>query len=125
MLIVVTIVISLVYSFKLDSASGLDLIGSFGRGFHVPTWPNFDSITSTNVGEIGRTAIVIGMLGFIESIIGCKVYASRHLYEVSPNRELVAYGMANSIASFFGAYPAFGSLTRSALADSAGAKSQV
>jgi hypothetical protein len=44
---------------------------------------------------------------------------------VSPNREMVAYGLANMVGSFFGCYPAFGSFTRSSLADSAGAKSLV
>ena len=44
---------------------------------------------------------------------------------VSPNRELVAYGLSNFISSFFGTYPTFGSLARTSVADEAGASSQV
>jgi len=36
-----------------------------------------------------------------ESIIVAKYYANKHGYGVSPNRELVAMGMANIIGSFF------------------------
>ena len=36
--------------------------------------------------------------------------------QISPNRELVAFGAANIIGAFFQAYPTFGSLTRSAVA---------
>ncbi len=48
-----------------------------------------------------QPALVVGMLGFIESIIVAKYYAARHNYGVSPNRELVAIGIANIIGSFF------------------------
>lgn len=49
----------------------------------------------------------------------------QHGYQVSPNRELVAMGVANTFGAFFRAYPTFGSLTRTAMADYYGAKSQV
>lgn len=65
------------------------------------------------------------MIGFVESIAGAKTVAARHNVDVSPNRELVAYGLANAISSFFGAWPTFGSLARTAVADQANASSQI
>jgi MFS superfamily sulfate permease-like transporter len=41
------------------------------------------------------------VLSCVESIIVAKYYASKHGYGVSPNRELVAMGMANIVGSFF------------------------
>jgi MFS superfamily sulfate permease-like transporter len=42
-----------------------------------------------------------------------KHYAQQSGETISPNRELVALGLANVVGSMFGAYPASGSLTRS------------
>jgi len=64
-------------------------------------------------------------VGFIESIVVAKLYSTKYNYHVSPNRELVAFGMANLIGSFFRIYPTFGSLPRSAVADNMGAQSQL
>ena len=55
-----------------------------------------------------------------ESIIVAKHYAAKYNYPVSPNRELVALGLANIVGSFVLAMPSFGSLTRSAVSDAAG-----
>ena len=60
-----------------------------------------------------------------ESIVVAKTYASKYQYVVSPNRELVALGLANMGASMFGGFPCFGSLGRSAVNDAAGSKSQL
>lgn len=51
-----------------------------------------------------------------------KIYAAKHNYGVSPNREMVAIGMSNMIGACFGAFPASGSLPRSRVADMAGAR---
>ena len=37
---------------------------------------------------IGSSAIIL-LVGFVESIVGAKKYATKHGYEVSANRELV------------------------------------
>jgi MFS superfamily sulfate permease-like transporter len=57
--------------------------------------------------------------------VAAKIYAKKYNYSISPNRELVAMGMANLIGSFFHSFPTFGSLTRSAMADSLGNKTQI
>ena len=52
-------------------------------------------------------------------------YASKFHYVISPNRELVAFGMMNVLSCFFRAYPSFGSLSRTAVNVQAGARSLV
>lgn len=56
---------------------------------------------------------LIAVVGFLDSIVAAKQNAARFGYSISPNRELVALGAANIIASFVpGTLPAFGSITR-------------
>ncbi|KAJ3033463.1 Solute carrier 26, partial [Rhizophlyctis rosea] len=88
-------------------------------------YPKIPRLTLTKVRYILLSAILISIIGFVESIVIAKTYATKHGYSASPNRELVAIGTSNIIGSFFGAYPAFGSLGRSAVNDAAGAKTQL
>jgi len=69
--------------------------------------------------------VIISIIGFVEAIISAKIYAKKHNYQVSPNRELVALGMANLIGSFFHSYPTFASLARAAMVDFLGNKTQI
>ncbi|KAJ3250693.1 Solute carrier 26 [Boothiomyces macroporosus] len=81
--------------------------------------------TLAKIKHLLLSAILIAVIGFVESIAVAKTYASKHNYTVSPNRELVAMGTGNIISSFFGGFPGYGSLGRSAVNDSAGAKTQL
>ena len=62
---------------------------------------------------------VISVIGFMESMIASKTFASVKGYAISRNRELVALGLTNIIGSFFGCLPAFGSLSRSLISHKA------
>ncbi|KAI5478550.1 sulfate transporter [Pseudohyphozyma bogoriensis] len=78
------------------------------------------------LGKCLGTACVIAILGFLDSIVGAKDCASRYDYPISPNRELVAIGAANVATSLFsGSLPGYGSITRSRLAGSTGATTQM
>jgi high affinity sulfate transporter 1 len=110
------------YFFNLQQY-GVQLIGSIQANFPVPKLPNFTSISEIEINIM--SSLTIAVIGFIESIIVAKLYANKNNYYVSPNRELVAVGMANIVGSFFGTYPAFGSLTRSSVANLMGAVTQL
>lgn len=122
--VLVAVIASTLVTFlaRLDK-QGVSILGSISSSFPTPYPPQLTS--ASVITEAGQPGIVIGVLGFIESIIVAKYYASKHGYGVSPNRELVAMGMANIVGSFFQTFPAFGSMTRSAVADMAGARSQL
>jgi SulP family sulfate permease len=74
------------------------------------------------IADLLPTALVITLVGFMESIAVAKVYARRHRYDVEANRELVALGASNVTAGLFGGYPVTGGFSRTAVNDSAGAK---
>lgn len=101
---------------------GVEVLKDVQGGLIAPKMP---SISLTRVRFYLLSAILISVIGFVESIAVAKTYASKYNYAISPNRELVALGSANIIGSFFGAWPAFGSLGRSAVSDASGAKTQL
>ena len=74
------------------------------------------------IGNLITTALVITIVGFMESIAVAKVYARRHRYEVQPNNELIGLGAANVAAGLFGGYPVTGGFSRTAVNDTAGAR---
>lgn len=74
------------------------------------------------MGSLVTTALVITIVGFMESIAVAKVYARRHRYDVDANRELIGLGAANVTAGLFGGYPVTGGFSRTAVNDTAGAR---
>lgn len=67
----------------------------------------------------------IAILGFFESIIAAKSIGSMFDYNISTNRELVAFGMVNLWSSLVGALPSFGGYARSTVNAMCGAKTQM
>ncbi|MDW3219948.1 MAG: solute carrier family 26 protein [Acidimicrobiales bacterium] len=74
------------------------------------------------IGDLAVAAMVITLVGFMESIAVAKVYARRHRYDVDANQELIGLGAANVAAGLFGGYPVTGGFSRTAVNDSAGAR---
>lgn len=67
-------------------------------------------------------ALVITLVGFMESIAIAKVFARRNRYEVDPNQELVSLGLANAAGGLSGGYPVTGGFSRTAVNADAGAR---
>ncbi|CAJ0768106.1 8031_t:CDS:2 [Entrophospora sp. SA101] len=103
---------------------GVKILGDIKGGgfpkFSIPSPPKLAHII-----DCFETAVLISVVGFVESIVVTKTYATKHNYAVSPNRELVALGASNLIGSFFQCIPAYGGMARSRINDKAGAKTQL
>jgi MFS superfamily sulfate permease-like transporter len=61
---------------------------------------------------------------FSESLGAAQNFATKHGYEVDPNQELIALGVANAGSGFVGGLAAGGSLSQSAVNEGAGARSE-
>ena len=61
------------------------------------------------------------MVAFMEAYSVSKALSEKHGYEIDPNQELRALGIANIIGSFFQSYPTTGGFSRTAVNDQAGA----
>ncbi|KAG5716813.1 putative sulfate transporter, partial [Termitomyces sp. T112] len=69
---------------------------------------------------------MISVVGFLDSIVAAKQNAARFGHSISPNRELVALGVANVAGSFIpGTLPAYGSITRSRINGDVGGRTQM
>jgi SulP family sulfate permease len=100
-------------------ARGVKVVGDIPDSLPAFGLPDFDS---SLVGSLMGTALVITLVGFMESIAVAKVYARRYHYEIDANTELVGLGAANVAAGLFGGYPVTGGFSRTAVNDAAGAR---
>ena len=103
---------------SLDAA-GVQIVTDVPRG--LPS-PRMATISAGDLRALLPTALIISLVGFMESIAVAKVYASRDRYEVEASQELVALGLANVVGSIFRAYPTTGGFSRTAVNDRAGAR---
>ena len=99
---------------------GVKIVGEVPKGlpaFGIPSL-DFESIKT-----LWPIAFTISFIGFMESIAVAKAIQSKHKnYQVVPNQELIALGMANIGGSFFQAFPTTGGFSRTAVNDQTGAK---
>ena len=100
-------------------ARGVSVVGDIPDALPAFGLPDVDG---SLVGSLAVTAVVITVVGFMESIAVAKVYARQHRYELDPNSELVGLGAANVAAGLFGGYPVTGGFSRTAVNDTAGAR---
>ncbi|GAA5923353.1 uncharacterized protein JCM15063_003621 [Sporobolomyces koalae] len=132
--VLVVVIGATILSHALDwHQHGLETLGKVSPSALKFSWP----LSFANGGPKGKThylsyahscigtAAVIAVLGFLDSIVAAKGMASTYDYPISPNRELTALGLSNLSASLVsGTLPGFGSITRTRLAASTGAKTQ-
>ena len=117
-LLVVASSIVAVRVFNLED-EGVRVVGDIPGSLPAFGLPDF---SGSLIGDLAVTAVVITIVGFMESIAVAKVYARRHHYEVEPNSELIGLGAANVAAGLFGGYPVTGGFSRTAVNDTAGAR---
>ena len=103
---------------------GVALTGPVPRGLPSFALPSL-SLIGQNLGVVIPAAIGVMLVGFSESLAGARQYASKYHYDIDVDQEMLAQGMANTASGFFQGINVDGSLSKSALNDSAGAKTQV
>jgi SulP family sulfate permease len=100
-------------------ARGVATVGDIPAALPSFGLPEFDG---TLMRSLLATAVVITIVGFMESVAVAKVYARRNRYDIDPNQELVGLGMSNVAAGAFGGYPVTGGFSRTAVNANAGAR---
>jgi MFS superfamily sulfate permease-like transporter len=121
--IVIPVVLAGVATATLDlHARGVAVVGAVPGGFLAP------SVPATSFHELG--ALVLAAAGMAFVILADTVGLSRGLAardgeSVDPNGELVAVGIANASSALFQGFPSSASVTRSAVSESAGARTQL
>ncbi|KAL7275907.1 hypothetical protein RUND412_001126 [Rhizina undulata] len=89
------------------------------KGFKHMGVPKIDKeIIDTFVSDLPATVIVL----LIEHIAISKSFGRVNNYTIKPSQELIAIGITNIFGPFFGAYPATGSFSRTAIKSKAGVR---
>jgi high affinity sulfate transporter 1 len=76
-----------------------------------------------NLGLVIGGGVALGLVCYAESIGAARAISRLHDYEVNPDQELLALGGGNILGGFLQGFPTDASLSRSAVADSAGVRS--
>jgi high affinity sulfate transporter 1 len=121
MLLAVVLGVLIAKAFDLQD-HGVAVVGALPDGLPRLAWPSF---SLDDVRELLPDAFALAIIAFAESIAAARQLAAAHRYEVDPDQELVALGVANIGAGLFQGFAADASLSRSAVADSSGVKSQL
>ncbi len=117
-LVVVILGTLAVWLFGLDRAAGVGIVGVIPGGLPPLGLPAFDPDMMV---ELAPAALLIAIVGFLESVSVAKALASKRRQKIDANQELVALGMANLGAAFSSGYPVTGGFSRSVVNFTAGA----
>jgi len=99
-------------------ARGVALVGQTPPGLPPFTIPGFEL---SLVMVLLAPAMLISVIGFVESVSVAQTLAARKRERIDPDQELVGLGVANISASFSGGFPVTGGFARSVVNFDAGA----
>lgn len=100
---------------------GLSVVGAIPGGLPVP---DLDFLSAEGWVALLPSAVLIALVGYVESVSVAKVLAARRRQKIDANRELTALGMSNIAAAVGGAMPVAGGFSRSVVNFDAGARTQ-
>jgi len=101
---------------------GFQTVGVIPGGLpdlHFPTFKIED------IKYIMPLAFACFLLAYIESVSAARALAMKNKYDINPQQELLALGVANLATSLGNGYPVSGGLSQSVINDEAGAKTPV
>lgn len=119
--VLITVAVTTILSWVIDyKGLGGSIIGEIPQGLPSFTLPNV-SLDFKTLSSLMMTAMVIGLIGFVEAISIAKAMASQTRQRLSANQELIGQGLANITSGLFSGYAVSGSFSRSAVNFSSGA----
>nr|WP_282450127.1 sulfate permease [Microbulbifer sp. CAU 1566] len=101
---------------------GVQLVGVIPSGLPSFGWPSFSLAL---IEQLWIPAIMISIIGYVESISVGKTLAAKRRQKVDMNQELIGLGTANLAAGFSGGFPVTGGFSRSVVNFDAGAETQL
>lgn len=108
----------LVWLFGLDKY-GVKIVGAVPQSLPPLTLPN---LSLDLVNALIGPAILISIIGFVESISVAQTLAAKKRQRIDPDQELIGLGAANLGAAFTGGFPVTGGFSRSVVNYDAGAE---
>ncbi len=120
--VLVAVVLATVAVSVLGLADILRVVGAIPRGIPLPSIP---AVQLADIGPLFVGAIGIALISFADTSVLSRTFAARNGYRVDPNREVTALGIANVAGGLFQGFPVSSSASRTPVAESAGARTQL
>ncbi|KAM5303619.1 chloride anion exchanger isoform 1-T1 [Glossophaga mutica] len=119
-LILTVIATGVSYGFDFRNRFNVTVVGKMESGFQPPIKPDMMIVQET-IGDSFSIAIV----GFAVAFSVARVYSLKHDYPIDGNQELIALGLGNVVTGSFKGFASSTALSRSAIQESTGGKTQV
>jgi sulfate permease, SulP family len=117
---VFAVLVSIIAVVGLDlDGRGVATVGEIPRGLPPFTAPLLEPELW---GALFVPALLISIIGFVESVSVAQTLAAKRRQRIDPNQELIGLGASNIAASFSGGYPVTGGFARSVVNFDAGAE---
>ncbi len=104
------------------AADGVKVVGVLPQGFPALTWP---AVGLSDVLLLAAGALSISLVALADTLSTASSFAARRGETVDGDKEMIGIGAANVAAGLFQGFPVSTSGSRTAVADQAGAKSQL
>ena len=109
---------AVVAMFKLNETAGVSVVGNIPQG--LPQL-SLSLPGMSTLGQLWLPALLITLIGFVESVSVAQSLALKRQQRIQPNRELLGLGAANVASALSGGYPVTGGFARSVVNFAAGA----
>jgi len=117
---VIAVIITIAWAGLADLGSaGVALVGAIPAGLPNLSLPGIDR---TIVQELALPAILISVIGYVESVSVGKTLAAKRRQKINQNQELIGLGAANIGSALSGGFPVTGGFSRSVVNYDAGAR---
>ncbi len=107
---------------QLDQQELVSVVGSVPSGLPSLAMP---TIELHDIQALWLPALLISLVGFVESVSVAQSLALKRNQRITPNKELLGIGAANIASALSGGYPVTGGFARSVVNFSAGANTPV
>jgi len=101
---------------------GIRLLGEIPAGLPAPRIP---AVTGLDWQPLAVGAVGLALISYNSAMVTARGFAARNRYEIDPNREFIALGVADIGAGLLQGFAVSGADSRTAVNDSMGGKSQV
>jgi high affinity sulfate transporter 1 len=120
--VLVAVVVGIASVALFDLAGVVDVVGALPQGLPTLKVP---SVALEDLAALGAAAVSIALVAFADTSVLSRTYAARLGDDVDPNREMIALGLSNAAAGLFQGFPISSSASRTPVAESAGARTQL
>ena len=121
-LLIVIVATAIAAVVRADTTAGVAIVGAIPAGLPTPT---LVFLTASGWIDLLPSAVLIALVGYVESVSVAKVLAARRRQRIDANQELTALGFTNVAAAVAGAMPVAGGFSRSVVNFDAGARTQL